>query len=303
MIGWAGRNKWLLTRRSVQVLVILLLLSPAFGLGIFSGTLISGELFGVTLTDPLAAIDYSLAAKTVSLSLAIGAAIVLAFYFVVGGRVFCSWVCPIHLISEIGRNLHRRTLGATPPKRAKQKYWVLALVVVLSFVTSKPVFETISPIGAITQNIATGVDYHGSLFGPGNAGEANRVLGGADGVVLSDSGGTWRFLFNSSLLFVLFIFLVEVFVRKGWWCEYTCPVGALYSIVGRRSPARVRMDHEACNHCGDCFKVCIVPDVLKPPAAGTTDWVLSGDCSNCMSCVDACTTSALSLRFSIGGKK
>jgi ferredoxin-type protein NapH len=33
----------------------------------------------------------------------LGAAIVLAFFFVVGGRSFCSWVCPVNLVSSACR--------------------------------------------------------------------------------------------------------------------------------------------------------------------------------------------------------
>lgn len=295
MIVWARENKWRLLRRTVQILVILLLLSPVVGLGVFSGTLISGELFGITLTDPLAALDYALAAKTVTVSVFVGAILIIGFYFVVGGRVFCSWVCPIHLVSEQARRFNKKRSALSHERSRHRKYWVLGIVLVLSFVTYRPVFELISPIGAISQNIALGTGYAGVEPQAGG-------LTDMDGVVAGRGDGTRWILLNSSLLLVLFVMLTDAFVTRGWWCEHTCPVGALYSIVGRWSPTRIRIDQRACTNCGECQEVCPVPDVLDPAVGGDTDRVLSGDCSNCLNCVDVCSEKALALRLSVGGR-
>jgi ferredoxin-type protein NapG len=54
-------------------------------------------------TDPFVALQ-SLAAGHVPETLGlIGVAIVLAFYLLVGGRVYCSWVCPINVVTDAGR--------------------------------------------------------------------------------------------------------------------------------------------------------------------------------------------------------
>jgi ferredoxin-type protein NapH len=302
-MSWLRSNRWKVARRSVQILVILLLLSPALGFGFFRGTLISGELFGLALNDPLAALDYTLAARNLSFGLVAGALVVLAFYFVVGGRVFCSWVCPVHLVSEAGGLFRGKSpaFGRKSPLTGRKqpltrKYWVLGLVLLLSLVTARPVFEIVSPIGAASQNIALGPRLDAGIAGAGSNGTDTSAP------VAAVPAGT-GFLFNASLLLVLFIFLMEVFVARGWWCGSTCPVGALYALVGRSSPTRVKIDHEACNNCGDCLRVCMVSDVLTSPLKGNTESVTSGDCSNCMNCVDACTQDALKLGFSITGRK
>ncbi|UCH84444.1 MAG: 4Fe-4S binding protein [Candidatus Latescibacterota bacterium] len=280
--------KWKLVRRCVQVAVILLILSPALGFGIFSGTLISGELFGVELTDVLAALDYTLAAKTLTAGMLIGAAVVLVFYFFVGGRVFCGWVCPVHLFSEMARTFNKRFgfVSLRPPRW--QKYAVLAVVLVLSFVASVPVFEMVSPIGAVTRAMATGLRI--------DRGDGSTVVADVAGGV-GESDLTVTLVLNGTLVLLMFILLMDAFVKKAWWCEYTCPVGALYSIVGRKSPVGVRIDHDACTDCGDCFGVCPVPHVLTPAVKGEVGWVQKGDCSNCLNCVDACDEKALALRF------
>jgi ferredoxin-type protein NapH len=241
--------KWKILRRVVQVSVVAVLLSPAFGFTFFTGTLVSGELFGVSLTDPLAAVDHTLATRSFAPVIVAGALLLVVFYFLVGGRVFCSWVCPVHLVTELAGKLRPGPVFRLK-RRLSRKYWVLGVVLLLSLVVSAPVFEIFSPIGAVTQNIALGFRGESAIpgsgaFGPDRAGDETANMG-----VATDTGRP-RFYFNLSLLLLLFIALMEIFWEKGWWCGYTCPVGALYSLVGRWSPLRIRMDYHACDKCGD----------------------------------------------------
>jgi ferredoxin-type protein NapH len=63
------------------------------------------------------------------LSGVIGALIVLAFYALVGGRVFCSWVCPVNLVTDLAAWLRRAsTCGAKSHSRRNLRYWILGLV-------------------------------------------------------------------------------------------------------------------------------------------------------------------------------
>ncbi len=52
-------------RHLVQAVTLFVLVSPLLGYSFFRGSLISAELFGVQLTDPLAAIDFMLATQSV----------------------------------------------------------------------------------------------------------------------------------------------------------------------------------------------------------------------------------------------
>ena len=77
-MNWIRRSKRRIVRRIVQLFVLFLLVSPVLGLDIFRGTLLSGTLFGITFNDPLAALDYILAAKTIlATSLAFAQAMLL----------------------------------------------------------------------------------------------------------------------------------------------------------------------------------------------------------------------------------
>ncbi len=294
-----AQNKWRILRRIVQLSTILLLLSPLLKLGIFRGTLISGELFGVLLVDPFAAIDFMFAAKMIYVPLIIGALILVGFYFIVGGRVFCGWVCPIYLLSEFAQKLHKKFALYNMKPSASSKYYLFTLFLLLSVITSKPVFELISPIGIISQNIALGVDRPQTQFGKELESSVEISDSGYSSSLMNDSYYDWQILFNSSLLLVLFILLVDIFFSKGWWCRFACPVGTFYTLLGKFSPVKIKIDHVACTKCNECFDVCMPSNVLIKPVQGSTKWVIDSSCTNCLNCIDICPENALKISLKI----
>ena len=103
--------KWTIVRRIVQFAVLLLFLTPFLaeieGENFFFGTLSSSEILGIMLTDPFGALQIIFASKTVHTVLLIGAVTIFAFYFLIRGRVFCGWVCPVNLILEFCNRLRK----------------------------------------------------------------------------------------------------------------------------------------------------------------------------------------------------
>ncbi|HLO78735.1 MAG TPA: quinol dehydrogenase ferredoxin subunit NapH, partial [Magnetospirillum sp.] len=87
------RVKWLLARRVVQLGFLGAFLSgPLLHVWIAKGTLASSLTLGVLpLTDPLIAAQGLLARHSLEATALVGAAIVLAFYWLVGGRAYCAW--------------------------------------------------------------------------------------------------------------------------------------------------------------------------------------------------------------------
>ena len=111
--GWWLANRWLVLRRLSQVSILLLfLLGPWAGIWIIKGNLSSSLLLDtVPMTDPMLFLQLLAAGFWgVASAAVLGAAIVLVFYMLVGGRVFCSWVCPVNLVTDFAFWL-RRKLG------------------------------------------------------------------------------------------------------------------------------------------------------------------------------------------------
>lgn len=267
--GWWQSYKWLLLRRLSQISILLLFmlvpicrwLSPEAdcALGwIIKGNLASSKVFNtIPLTDPTLLLQMLASGfSKIAMDAIIGAIIVLVFYFLVGGRVFCSWVCPVNIVTDAAFWL-RRKLKLTGGARFSRsiRYWVLGMILVLSAVTGSLAYELINPVSML---------HRGLFFG--------MSLG-------------W--------FVIAAVFLFDLFVAKRGWCTHICPMGAFYSLVGKVSPLKVRADaRSACDDCGECYVVCPEPQILKPVLKGEEKGIFpviqAGECTNCGRCIDVC---------------
>lgn len=168
----------------------------------------------------------------------------------------------MNLVGE-GVDAARRRLGIEVPERTvprRAKIGVAAAVVLLSALVGFPIFELISPIGAVNKDL---------------------VFGGFAGA------GT-----------LLAIVIAELLVSRRLWCRALCPLGGTFQVLGRAGQVNVAIDHDACIHCDKCTHVCLAdPEILAPALAGEDTIVRAGDCMACGACVDVCPTSALRFRF------
>ena len=256
--GWLQAFKWVTLRRISQISVLLLfLVGPLWGLWIIKGNMAASLVLDtVPLTDPHILLQSLLGGVTPETAAIVGAVIVLVFYGVVGGRVFCSWVCPVNFITDAACCL-RRALGIRAKSQLSRntRYWMLGLTLVLPLVTGSIVWELVNPVS---------IAFRGIIFGMGFA---------------------WVILLG--------IFFYELLIAEHGWCGRLCPVGAFYGLIGSKSLIRVVADkREKCDDCMDCFRVCPEPHVIKPALKGADKGIgpviLSRDCTNCGRCIDCC---------------
>ena len=181
----------------------------------------------------------------------------LAFYALVGGRVFCSWVCPVNLVTDLALWLRRRfDLRTTSRLSRSLRYWVLGVVLVLPAVTGVIAWETVNPVS---------MAHRGLFFGMGWA---------------------WAVLAA--------VFLFDLLVARHGWCGHLCPVGAFYGLIGAKAQVRVvAAQRDRCDDCMDCFNICPEPQVIKPALKGAKDGIgpviLDINCTNCGRCIDVCS--------------
>lgn len=163
--GLLARNRWLLLRRASQLLILLAFLTgPWFGVWIAKGNLSSSLTLGVLpLTDPLLVLQTLVTGHLPYASALIGAAIVLVFYVLFGGRLFCSWVCPVNVVTDAAAWSRRRLgikTGRVPD--ADTRYWLLGGILVAAAVTGTLVWEWVNPVSLLHRGIIFGMG--GGLF-------------------------------------------------------------------------------------------------------------------------------------------
>ena len=262
------KYRFLIARRITQISVMVLyVIANVYGINFLTGNLSSSLLLNtVPLSDPYAVLQMAVAGAIISVDILLGAFIISIFYLIVGGRAFCSWVCPVNMITDLANYLRRKfgfnQIQKKQPASRNIRYWVIAISFVISFFMGIAAFELISPISMI---------HRGIIFGLG-FGWATIVI----------------------------IFLFDLFVLKNGWCGHICPLGGFYSLVGRFSLIRVHHNADNCTACMKCKEVCPENQVLHM-VTKTSMPVLSGECTNCGRCIEICDDNALN--FSIKNLK
>ncbi len=256
--GWWRAHKWLILRRVVQLSILALFLAgPLLGVWIVKGNMASSLTLEVLpLSDPYVMLQGLMAGHFPTTEGLIGVAIVLVFYGLVGGRVYCSWVCPVNIVTDTAGWV-RRKLGIKVSSQFSRssRYWLLGLTLVLPLITGAIVWELFNPVSLM---------FRGIIFGMG-----------------------WAWMV------ILAIFVFDIFVSQRGWCGHLCPVGAFYSLLGQKSLVRVSgYNREQCDDCNDCFVVCPEPKVirqaLKGADKGIGPLIDEGNCTNCGRCIDVC---------------
>ena len=262
------RRRWVLSRRFVQIFIVLAFLVDWPEIGrIAHGNLSSSLWLGVLpLTDPFIALQSMLSGTMLAKTALIGAALIATFYFVFGGRIYCSWVCPINMVTDLAHWLRQKLNvkgNMTMPKEVRMG--VLGMSLVLTVLSGTLAWENFNPI---------------TLF--------QREL-------------MWSSLAGSLVLLSLFLF--DLLITRRGWGGHLCPVGAFYAVLGRYGRLQVTAKESgSCAGCGACIKVCPEPHVLAPVVSLKAGAVTHGDCTRCGACLDQCSSGAISMKLDLRSK-
>jgi ferredoxin-type protein NapH len=261
--------------RWISIITINLLFFLSFFIDIqfLEGTLNGSRLLGFHLIDPFTALEIFASTHHIHTNVIIGSATLVAFYFLVGGKAYCSWVCPYGLLSEIGEYIHLKLVRKKIIKERKFNpnirfiFWAIFLLA--AAIDGYLVFEVINPIGILSRIITYG----------------------------------WSLAF----IWVVIVLLIEIFYSRRAWCKYICPVGTTYNFLGWVGVSKLKWDMDKCDHCGACLNVCFEDHVLefiKPKydkerskKGIKTQVVANGDCTLCGRCMDVCHTDAYNYEF------
>lgn len=268
VVSW----KWRLRRwASIVVINLLFVLSYWIDLQLVEGALTASRFLGFHMADLHSSLQVMLAHKEVLVNLLIGVGTVAVLYAIVGGRSFCAWVCPYHLVSEIAEMAHLKLAAKGLVKdhalHRGLRPAMFALFSALAFATGYTVFETINPVGILSRAMTYGT--------------------------------------TLALVWIGVLLLVEVVYARRFWCRYVCPIGLTYGMAGAVAPVRISYDATKCFHEGKCRQVCLVPHVLDMTKLGYARDVVTPvgpDCTRCAMCLDACPTGALAFEIQGIGK-
>jgi polyferredoxin len=173
-------------------------------------------------------------------------------------KAFCSWICPVGLLSDLLAALGRKLFGRTfRPWR-----WLDVPLRGLKYLLLAFFLYSILTMGEVALRFFLESPY-------------NRVADVKMGlffVRLSAVGAA-----------VLALLVVASVLVQGFWCRYLCPYGALLGLFSWASPVRVKRNPTSCIDCKLCDKACMA----RLPVSSSAS-VLSVECTGCLDCVAVC---------------
>lgn len=291
--------------RMIAMLAVLAVVAVGYFAAGGIGNLCGIGFESITLLCPLGALLAMAAEKTAIPAAVVSVLAVLAICIVLG-KVFCSWVCPVHFLSGSKRRKELRACTADTRKDGETG--------------GNDVPED---AGALTEQEKAALSGCSSCAAP--CGKSRGVkIDSRHGILAAALGSTLVFGFPVFCLVcpvgltfatVLLVMRLFAFGETTWtiiafialiaaevvllprWCAKFCPLGALLSLMsGLNRTFRPHLNAEKClaesrgASCDLCVRACPEGINLHDIAAGETTLA---DCSKCRACADVCPEHAI----------
>lgn len=291
--------------RMIAMLAVLAVVAVGYFAAGGIGNLCGIGFESIALLCPLGALLAMVAEKTAIPAAVVSVLAVLAICIVLG-KVFCSWVCPVHFLSGSKRRKELRACTADTRKDSETGG------------NGAP-----EDAGALTEQEKAALSGCSSCAAP--CGKSRGVkIDSRHGILAAALGSTLVFGFPVfclvcpvGLTFATVLLVVRLFAfgETTWtiiafialiaaevvllprWCAKFCPLGALLSLMsGLNRTFRPHLNAEKClaesrgASCDLCVRACPEGIDLHDIAAGETTLA---DCSKCRACADVCPEHAI----------
>ena len=197
----------------------------------------------------------------------------LGFFFLFGsvfGRFICGWLCPFGLVQDLLHKIPLFRKRKRLPFHHILKYGRYAALVGLAGIGSLFLFGGFAKVPAFCKYLCPSGTFFGAL-----------PLMASNEALRDQAGGL--FFWKLGILLVLLLLSVKVYRP---FCQYLCPLGAIYGWFNRFSLVQVHWEKERCTSCKACQRAC--PVDLAPEEISR-----SPECIRCGKCAEACPADCL----------
>ncbi len=197
----------------------------------------------------------------------------LGIFFIFGsllGRFVCGWLCPFGLVQDLLYKIPIFRKRKRLPFHGILKYGKYAVLVLLVLAGSAFLFGGLAKTPAFCKYLCPS----GTLFGALPLLRANEQL-------REQIGGL--FYWKLGILLLILVASIKIFRP---FCQYLCPLGAIYGWFNHFSLVQIHWEKDRCISCGTCEKAC-------PVSLSTEEISCSPECIRCGKCVEACPEKCL----------
>jgi ferredoxin-type protein NapH len=258
-------------RRVILLGIILLFLLQFLNMNLLVGGLTgSVAVFYVKFLDIYAYLESLVSSKDFTTK-AILSVLPIVMIYVIFGRAFCGWVCPMDFIFALANRIRSKAsheLNLSP----SIGYGIAIAFIIISAIAGIPIFTNyLSHLTNFFRVISTGV-YLGLDFP-------------ADPSTLYFSAG------------ILISLIVLELIYPRLWCRVLCPLGKIYGLFNKISLLRLKFVEGQCGECNLCEDVCYMRVRMTPyldqPSLRDTE------CIYCGNCVEGCGTKGRLIKLSL----
>jgi len=224
----------------------------------------------VKLIDVFAYLESLVASGNFTTTALIAVVPIIGIYLIFG-RAFCGWVCPMDFLFEVvdrAKKWKKANIKMSP----KIGYVIAALFLVSSFIVGIPIFSNY-------------LSHLTNFF---------RLITGGVFLALDLPFESSVLVFSAGIIVFLLIF-EYMFPRT--WCRVLCPVGKTYGLFNKISLLKLKFTEGQCGECNLCDRVCymdvkIARHIDQPSLRDT-------NCIYCGRCAEGCETKGKLVKLSL----
>ncbi|MEN8153963.1 MAG: 4Fe-4S dicluster domain-containing protein [Acidobacteriota bacterium] len=254
--------------------------------------------------DPLLLIINFLATHTLAAIFLLS--LIPVFLTLIFGRFFCGWICPMgtinHFFSWIFRRKKTSGVEVVEKKLLKLKYIILLFVIVMTIFGTN-IGGWFDPFSLLTRSTTLVVNPSVNYLT-----ETTLKAGAKDtGILAKGLKPVYNFAkekvlpnkkrgYLQSVLIgiIFFLIIISNYYKRRFYCNYICPLGALYGLISKFSLLNLRVDTKSCKECNICSSGCTYN------GSPFKDY-LKSECMVCYNCEDDCTPDSITTEFRFKG--
>lgn len=290
-------------RQGSQIAFALVFFYLFFASG-FSGLAGSASVQPFFYFDPLLLVVNVAATETVQAAFLLS--LILVVLTLAFGRFFCSWVCPFgsvhHFFSWISKK--QRSVDETLQRKPLKVKYVVLTALVISAVLGTNLAGWLDPFSFLTRSLTVLVPSADYLVD-----QSLAAVQGADSSFVAVSlkplydvhkrdlaWGIPAASTQSVLLGGVFVIVIALnFMKRRFFCNTLCPLGALLGIFARWGLLRIQSGPR-CTSCHLCVRQCTYDG--NPGR----DY-LPSECTSCFNCVVECRQEAVTVGFELPARR